>query len=215
MTNTSDLIASLSAQAKPTKKLRSPAYWAVRMLAVLAVYGAGTQIFLGLRPDLSQQLSRPFYACEVATLVLLLIASALAAVLAMYPDAYQKPRLLKLPYGLFILVFALNMVQLFMPLDERMVMPSPEAHAMECAICIAALALIPSAFIFALLRKGASVRQSQAGSFTVLAASAMGCLTLRLAEDNDSIMHLLQWHYVPTFLFAMIGVFLGKWLLKW
>jgi hypothetical protein len=133
----------------------------------------------------------------------------------MYPDAYQKPRLLKLPYGLFILVFALNMVQLFMPLDERMVMPSPEAHAMECAICIAALALIPSAFIFALLRKGASVRQSQAGSFTVLAASAMGCLTLRLAEDNDSIMHLLQWHYVPTFLFAMIGVFLGKWLLKW
>jgi hypothetical protein len=49
----------------------------------------------------------------------------------------------------------------------------------------------------------------------VLAASGVGCLTLRLAELNDSIEHLLQWHYVPTLLFAAGGAMIGKWLLRW
>ena len=86
---------------------------------------------------------------------------------------------------------------------------------MECALCIGSVALIPSALIFALLRKGASVRQFQAGSFAVLAASSIGCLTLRLAEANDSMMHLASWHYGPTVLFAALGAALGKILLKW
>jgi hypothetical protein len=69
--------------------------------------------------------------------------------------------------------------------------------------------------MFVLLRKGASIRQLQAGSFAVLTATAIGCLTLRLSEENDSIMHLLQWHYLPTLLFAALGALAGKWLLKW
>ncbi len=216
MSNTADLIASLSAEAKPTKNLRAPAYWAWRLLAVLAVYGVGCQIFLGLRPDLVAQLTRPLFALETLLLALLLMSSAVAAVLAMYPDAYQKPQLLKLPYIIFATLAGVLAFPLWMPTDPHMVMPEGvDVHAMECAICIASVALIPSALIFALLRKGASVRPFHAGAFAVLAASAIGCLTLRLAEPNDSIMHLVQWHYVPTLLFAALGALAGKWLLKW
>jgi len=102
-----------------------------------------------------------------------------------------------------------------MPHDVRMVMPEISAHGMECALCIASVALVPSGLVFGLLRKGTTVRQLQAGSFAVLAASAIGGLTLRLAEANDSILHLVQWHYVPTLLFAGLGAMLGKYLLKW
>lgn len=197
------------------KKMATPSYWALRLLAVLSVYAVGAQLFLGLRPDLMAQFTRPLFALETLLLALLLISSAISSVLAMYPDAYQKPQLLKLPYAVFALLVALMGFQLLMPLDPLMVMPETGVHAMECAICIASVALIPSALIFALLRKGASVRQFQAGSFAVLASSAIGCLTLRLAEANDSIMHLVQWHYVPTLLFAALGALAGKWLLKW
>ncbi len=212
--NTVDLIASLSAEAKPEKRVATPAYWSMRLLAVCLLYAIGTQLFLGIRPDVFIQLSRPLFALEILLLVILLLASGFAAVLAMYPDAYQKPQLLKLPYAAFALLVGLMGFQLLMPHDARMALP-PETHAMECALCISSIALIPSALIFALLRKGASVRPLQAGAFAVLAASAIGGVTLRLSEENDSIQHLVQWHYVPTLLFAIVGALLGKYLLRW
>lgn len=216
MNSTVDLIAHLSAEATPARKVIAPQYWAVHLLAVLAIYAAGCQFFLGVRSDLMAQFSRPLFTVEIALLLALLLSSAIASVLAMYPDAYQKPQFLKLPYGVFATLVGVMGFQMLMPHDARMVMPQGAGvHAMECAICIASVALIPSALIFTLLRKGATVRQLQAGSFAVLAASSIGGLTIRLAEANDSIFHLVQWHYIPTLLFAALGALAGKWLLRW
>ena len=214
--NTADLIASLSAEAKPAKRARTPSYWAFRLMAFFALYAVGCQFFLGFRSDLGLQLTRPLFAVEALLLSMLLLSSMVAAVLVIYPDAYQKPQLLKLPYLISALLVVLMGIQLGMPTDSRMIMPErADVHAIECALCIASVALIPSALIFGLLRKGANVHPFQAGSFAVLASSAIGGLTLRLAEENDTIMHLVQWHYIPTLLFAALGAFAGKWLLKW
>lgn len=213
--NTNDLIASLSAEAKTSKPLPALKILGLSVLTVLAIYTVGAQLFLGLRPDLSLQLTRPFFLSEIVLLALLTITSAVAAVLAMYPDAYQKPQLLKLPYAIFLALVGLILFQLLMPHDPRMAMPEGDIHTIECALCIAGAALIPSALLFALLRKGASIRPLQAGSFAVLAASSVGGLTLRLAEENDSLMHLVSWHYVPTLLFAALGAVIGKKLLRW
>lgn len=216
MNNTADLIASLSAEVKASPKIARPTVWAVRLLVIYAAYALGAQLYLGFRPDLMVQLLRPLFALEIVLLWALLISSIIASVLSMYPDAYQKPQLLKLPYVVFCVLFLLMAFQLLMPVDPRMLLDhSVDAHSIECALCIASVAIIPSALIFALLRKGASVRPLQAGSFAVLAASAIGGLTLRLAEENDSIIHLVQWHYVPTLLFAALGALAGKWLLRW
>jgi hypothetical protein len=216
MTKTDDLISELTAQALPAKAVAAPAFWAVRLLVVLAVYSAVAQCYLNLRPDLEMQFTRPFFVAEIALLLFLLISSSVAALLAMYPDAYQKPQLLKLPFAAFALLVGLLGFQLLMPHDSRMVIPQGEGvHAMECAICIASVALLPAAIIFAIMRKGASVRPLQAGSFAVLAATAVAGLTIRIAEANDSIEHLVQWHYIPTLLFAALGALVGKWLLKW
>jgi hypothetical protein len=215
MTDTQTLIEHLSRDTVLPKAMRSPRYWVVLLLAVLAVYGIAAQLFLGLRPDLVLQLSRPLFVAEIGLLATLLLTSVIASVLAMYPDSYQQPKLLRLPYVAFMLLATHIAFQLLMPLDIRMVMPLPGAHAMKCAICIGAVAFAPSAIIFALLRRGACVRPFQAGSFAVLAATAIGCLTLRLAEANDSMMHLVSWHYLPTLLFTILGAFIGRYLLKW
>lgn len=211
---TAELIARLSKEA-PKPRLKPPAYFGTRLGFVLAAYGVGTQSFLHLRPDLIAQFNRPMFSIEIFLLAALTISSTIAAILSMYPDNYQKPHLLKLPYMVFGALIAFILSQLAIPHDARMVMPDAKAHGIECALCIASVALVPSGVIFGLLRKGAIVNPLRAGSFAILAASGIGCLTLRLAEANDSLMHLVTWHYLPTLLFASLGALLGKSLLKW
>lgn len=215
MTDTKALIARLTREAHKVTPIKAPSYLAACLIGILFTYGVAIQFFMGVRPDLAMQLSRPYFLFEILLLSVLLVTSIVASVLAMTPDSYQKTKLLILPYGVFLLLALLIVIQLFLPQDARMVIPRTGTHTIECALCIAVVALIPSAVIFALLRNGASVRQYQLGSFALLAASSVGCLTLRLAEPTDSMQHLLLWHYVPTLLFSALGACIGKWLLRW
>jgi hypothetical protein len=216
MTDTPDLITALSTQALPVKVLRSPMYFAVRLILILALYGIACQLCLGVRPDLALHYTRPLFVMEIGLLLLLLLSSIVASVLTLYPDGYQKPHYLKLPYVITLLFIALLTTQSLMPQDTDIIMADgAHVHDMECALCIVALSLIPSALIFMILRKGASVKQHHAGMFAVLAAASLGCLIIRFAEPNDAVMHLVQWHYIPTMLYAIIGACAGKWLLEW
>jgi hypothetical protein len=182
---------------------------------VLTIYAIGMQLIVGIRADMTQQLSRGPYLIEIVLLAAVTLSSIMAAILAMYPDAYQRPRLLKIPYATLALLLLFIGIQLLMPHDARMVMPGPHVHNVECSMAIAAIAMIPSALIFALLRKGASVHPLQAGLFAALAASGISCLTLRIAEANDSLIHLITWHYLPILLFAALGALIGKRLFRW
>ena len=56
---------------------------------------------------------------------------------------------------------------------------------------------------------------ASAGLLAVIAAVSVGAITLRLAEANDEIMHLLSWHYLPSIFFASLGALLGRYLLRW
>lgn len=212
--NTNDLIASLSAEA-PKPRLGTPAYYTVRLIGIIFIYGLGAQLVLGIRPDLAIQFTRPLFTLEILFLALLTGLSAWAAILSMYPDRLQKSSLFNIPYAVFGVLVAFIIFQIAMTHDPMMVMPNLHAHGMECALCIASVSIIPSALIFGLLRKGASIHPLRSGSFAVLAASGIGCLTLRLAEANDSLIHLAGWHYLPTLIFAALGAWIGKVLLKW
>jgi len=216
MKETKKLIAELSQDVlKKNAWQCTPFKFGGKLVMVLAAYGIGVQYFLGLRQDLLIQFTRPWFGLEIALLFALTLSSVIAAVIAIYPDAYQKPRWLKLPYAIFIALAVLVTWQLGIPPDARMVMPKLGPHAMDCALCIASVAMFPSALLFGILRQGATVRPMQAGALAVLASSAIGCLTLRLSESNDLLMHLALWHYLPTLLFASFGAAIGKWMLKW
>lgn len=213
--NTDELIANLSAKAAPIKAMK-PRRYATFLLCILLVYAVCTQCWLeGFRPDLSAQLMRPLFVIELLLLVSMLISAALATVYAMFPDGSQHQWLMKSPYLFSGGMIALVMMQLFLPQDVRMVMPDATAHTHECTTYIAYASILPTLLIFGLLRKGASVMPMQAGALAVIAAISVSALTLRLAEANDEISHLLIWHYLPTIIFASIGAGLGRFLLRW
>ncbi len=200
------------------RPLKAPAYYALVMIVILVVYGVITQSILGIRADLGVQLGRPAFVIEIALLLLLTLTSLGAAVLSLYPDFYQKRELKNLPFIVFIVLVCFIAVQIFLPDQPGMVYPQMAGHGLKgvnCTLCIAAVALLPAALFMALLRKGASTNPVQAGAYAALAASGIGCLTLRLAEKLDALTHLVQWHYCPTLVFALAGAWLGKYILRW
>ena len=216
MNQTDQLIESLAHETKPVTPMRSPVKLALRLGAVLLLYALVTGYVLGLRPDLAMQLQRPFYLMEILLLAAISLSSLWACVHLAFPDQYQRRIVTQLPILAFGGLSIILAVQGFLPHDVRMVIPSPEtAHGMECTLCIASVAIIPSALVLMFLRQGASVHPRAAGAYAVLAAAGIGCLMLRLSEANDSLAHLITWHYLPTLLFAIVGTGIGKWLLKW
>ncbi len=210
---TNELIAKLvNEQSK--KPLKTPQYYAVILVAMMFFYAVIIQYFLGFRSDLAIKLRQLAFDTELLLLILLQISAIYAAVLMLYPDKYQKKSLVKIPFILLTSIAIFLILQSFLQINSEII-SSPDSHKIECLICIAAVAFLPSLLIFVLLKKGNSTSYSQAGFFAVLIATIIGCITLRLAENNDLISHLVIWHYLPTLLFACLGAFLGKFLLRW
>jgi hypothetical protein len=215
MVDTKQLIQDLSAQATTVKMVR-PQRYAALLLALLSVYAMCAQCWLeGFRPDLALQLARPLFVMELLLLTAMLTSASVASAYAMLPDGAQHKTLMQLPYLFSGGMLALVIFQLFLPNDARMVMSDATSHTHECTEYIAYASLLPAALIFGLLRKGASVMPMQAGLLAVIAAVSVGAITLRLAEANDEIMHLLTWHYLPSIFFASLGALLGRYLLRW
>ncbi len=210
---TEELITKLSNE-QSKKTLRSPRYYASWLLVTLILYAIFIQFYLGLRSDLSVQLLKKKFVLEIFLLASLSVTSAIASIFLIYPDQYQKKLLIKIPNFLFAIIIALIAAQLLLP-SESLALITANSHNIECSICIAAVAIIPSLLVFNLIKKGAATSFKKAGFFAILTTTSIGCITLRLAENNDAAMHLLVWHYLPTLLFSCLGALAGKYFLKW
>jgi hypothetical protein len=214
MSDTKELIQELSSQVSPVKHLRPRSYTAC-LIVFLVVYTGSLQWWLGFRKDLSLQLERKLFVAELILLVVISLSAAVASVLTMAPDAYQKKSLLKLPYIFSAMMFSLVFLQLFMPFDVRMAIQNESSHSIECLIFIGLSSMLPAALILTLLSKGATVTPKNASAFAVITSVSISALTLRITESNDYILHLLIWHYIESVLFACLGAFFGPWILKW
>jgi hypothetical protein len=214
MKDTEDLIRELSSGPVAVRRLPAPARFVAALVAACVACGVAGQLYLGVRPDLRATLADAYLWSELACLLLLLASSLVASVLVMYPDAYQHPGLTRLPYAVFGLLVVLCLVQMAVQPELRL-QDATDMHGVWCTVSIAALALVPSALVMILLGRGAVVRPRQAGSLAVLTGTALGCLVVRLHEANDSMVHVVTWHYLPTVLCALVGVGLGRRLLRW
>jgi hypothetical protein len=210
---TEELIAKLSNE-QSKKTLQTPRYYASCLVAVLIIYAILVQFYLGLRSDLSAQLLKKSFLLEIFLLFSLGIFSAIASIFLIYPDCHQKKILIKIPNFLLVATISFTLLQLLLP-EESLLLITANSHNIECSICIAAVAIIPSLLIFNLIKKGAATSFKKAGFFAILTTTSIGCITLRLAENNDAAMHLLVWHYLPTLLFSCLGALAGKYFLKW
>lgn len=211
MTDIELLVAELANDAAAVRPAAHPFVLSLKLIAAAAVYLALLLAVSGLRPDLAHALLQPWYIAEVVALLLIFISTTISASLLAYPDLYQKRGLAFAPAAMFVLFL---LVLLFAWRAENPPAPLPD-HDFICTISILAVSLLPAAWTFYAMRKFASTHYRLAGCIALLSAFSIGALWLRLHEVNDSIVHVVEWHYLPMLGVGAIGLWLGKVLLKW
>lgn len=209
MTTLHDLIAELADAPAPVRPAR-PAWQQLAVwVAVSAAYIALLVVLFGVRPDIAVKLQAPMFVAELAMLGLVIVSTGLCALLLGTPDMRQMPGLVCLP----LLPLAAFMGVLGMGL-EQVAAPLPQ-EGLECLVCITLFSTVPALGIFYYLRRQASTHPKLTGAVAVLNAFSIGCFALRLSEETDAMQHLVLWHYLPMAGAALIGLGLGRAILKW
>ena len=211
MANIDELVESLARDAAPVKQAPHPLMLSLGWVAAAAVYLVVSLWISGLRPDLMQKLDEPWFVAEMVSLALIFIATSLSAAVLAFPDLHQMRKVALAPAGLFALFVAI----LFFAWRAD-IPPAPlPMHSFECTASITLFSLLPAAWTFLAMRRYASTHYRWAGSVALLSAFSVGALWLLLHELNDSIIHVIQWHYLPMLGIGLVGWWLGKRLLKW
>lgn len=211
MADTEKLIASLAHDIAPVKASLHPFVLGAIWLGGAAVYIVLILMVFDARSDWLLKLETPLFLAEIVLLAGIIVVTCLSAALLSFPDMHQKRRLAFAPV-LMGLLFLLVLCMAWFADDPA---SPPPAHSVECTVSIAMLALLPAIWMFYTMRGFASTHPYYAGCVALLAAFSIGALSLRLNEQTDSIMHVIQWHYLPMIGVAIAGLWLGRRILKW
>lgn len=205
------LIETLADDATAVKAAPNPVRISLILLAAAVVYVVIMLVFSGTRPDLTLQLQQPWFLAELVALLAIAIATAFGTALLAFPDLHQQRRWMALPASVLV-IFILTLY--FAGRADTPPAPVPE-HTFECTLSIALVLLLPAIWTFFMLRRFASTHYRLAGGIALLFAFSLGALWLRLYEVNDSMSHVIQWHYLPMLGIGLVGFWLGRVLLKW
>jgi len=211
MTKIEELVETLARDAAVVKPAPHPFMMSIKWMAGATIYLVLTLIVTGLRPDLMSKLHDPWFVAEVAVLAAIFLATSLSAALLSFPDLHQMRRIVLSP----ALMIALFLLTIFLSWSADQPPAPPPVHTYECTTCIVLVSLLPAALIFFEMRKYASTHYRLAGGIALLSALSIGALWLRLHEQNDSIAHVIEWHYLPMIAFGIVGMWLGRVILKW
>ncbi|MBI1174322.1 MAG: DUF1109 family protein [Sideroxydans sp.] len=209
--NLEQLVESLAAEAATVTPAPHPFMLGLKWVAAAALYIVASLAISGLRPDLAHALHNPWFIAELVALLLVFIATAFSAALLAFPDLHQKRALAFSPVVLFALFVVL--MGLAWHADSP---PAPlPVHSWQCTLTIMLMSMLPAVWTFYAMRKFASTHYHWAGSIALLSAFSVGALWMRLHEVNDSIVHVVEWHYLPMLAVGLTGLWLGKKLLRW
>lgn len=211
MENIEELVDRLAGSAAPVKPAPHPLLLGLGWTVAAAVYLAVALWFSGVRPDLMEKFHQPWFDVEIGALGLIFISTALSAAVLAFPDMHQMRKLAWAPIALFA---AFALIMFFSWLAHNPPPPRP-VHSFQCTISILLVSILPATWTFLSLRRFASTHWRCAGYVALLSAFSVGALWLRLYELNNSIAHVIEWHYLPMLVLGFIGMRLGSVLLKW
>lgn len=211
MNNIDSLIGQLAKEGVPVKPVPHPFALSLQWMALATAYLSVLLLVSGVRADLMPAFQHPWFVVEIILLVAVFVATSVSAAVLSFPDLYQMRRGAWIP----VAIFGLFALALFFAWRAD-VPPAPfPVHSIECTLSIFLAALLPGAWLLYVMRKLASTHYRLAGSIALLHAFSIGALWLRLHEQSDSILHVVQWHYLPMIVFGIMGLWLGKRVLKW
>lgn len=206
-------IAALAQDLEPVRALRprdgllAPALTTIAATLTMAV-------LLGPRADLAALVPDPMFLLRTGTLLLLGIATGVAAIRMVRPSigGHGNGWLWALAMAGLFPASAAIMALIRMPEDMAVLDPPSGMQCIRMSMMAAALI---GATLVLWLRRGAPTALNRAGWVTGLAAGSLGALAYSLHCPHNSIFYIGLWYTLAVGLSAIVGRLIVPRLIRW
>jgi hypothetical protein len=212
---TNDLIDKLVADyvAQPPPKPVAH-HLVMAIIGGLAISAALFSITLGPRPDILSALSTWRFDIKWADNLVLVIAAAWVALRLSRPITTPPSAMRALIVPAFLLLAAVTYELVTVPASEW----PARAMGVNGVMCLANIiflsALPLTATVYA-LRQGAPMSPALAGAAAGLLAGALGATVFAMHCTNDSPLFVAIWYALAIGLMSMLGLLIGRHVLRW
>lgn len=211
--DTGSLIERLASEAQAVRPLRSPLMRACGWLLLAAMSLALLGIEHGVRPDLAEQLRKPFFLLGSVASLLTGVLAAVGCLLGSLPDRSRRWLLLPVPP---LLVWASTIG--YGCLTDWVSLDADGVRIGEALRCFATLLVVSvplSLAMFALLRHAARLRPALVTATAGLAVAAMTSTALSLLHQLDATVMILFWNLGTAALLVALEGAAGRRVLSW
>ena len=208
--NLDNIINKLSDDLTPVKPLAHPLKRVVPHMILSAIFVGTIAYFMGIRPDLAEQLRSTLFLMDITFAIFITVTAAFASAYLSIPDALGKKWIATFPFIGLGFFAAWNLIRAY---TEGSHMPGFHVdHCMGEGVFAAVVPLIIAAF---LIRKGATTCPKLSAIMNILFAGGLGYLALKFTCSMDTVGHVLVSHMLPYMVVGtLLGIFAKK-LYRW
>lgn len=214
--DTEQLIAKLSADARPVDRLGKPVGRALTWLAVGVPYVAlvaFVALTISPRVDLASKLGDFRYMLEQGAALATAVLAAVAAFSMGVPGRSRWLALLPVP-GLAVWLGSLGegCWRAWVRMGPDGLVLSPD---LVCFPAIVTAGAIPGIAMVAMMRRGAPIAPHLTVALGALAAASLGNFGLRLFHPQDASLMILVWQFGTVAVLSALGGLFGQRVLSW
>lgn len=202
---TDALIDRLVRDAGPVRPLHPAWLRCLGWLALATGFAAFTMVLMSPRPDLAEQLRETRFWIEQLAALATAVLAAHAALALSVPGTDGRVALA--PILPAVLWLGSQGVGCLSALTGRSAVSITAEPA--CLVLIAFAGSVPAVALVAMLRRGYPVRPRLNMALAVLAAAALGNVSLRLFHMQDAALMVLIWQTGSVALLSFVGWLLG------
>lgn len=210
--DTDKLIACLTEDADPVRRLPSPWVRTASWFAIAIPYVAVIVMMMAPRDDLALKFSDFRFLLEQVAALCTAIGAAVAAFQSIVAGYNRRFLLLPLvPLTVWLASLGQGCVQLWLRGEALLSFTSD-------FICIPAIALVgalPAVAMVLMLRKGAPLWPHTSAALGGLAAAGLGNFGLRLFHGQDASLMVLVWQMGTVFMLTILCGWAGRLFLDW
>lgn len=209
------LIDDLTRDLEPVKPVACCMTRLCLWLPVLLFFILAFIYFEGLRPDRLNMLT-PAFILESLLLFLSGLLAAMAAFKLGIPDTKLRLpviALLAVPTAIWL---GLNIYTYIMSSAGQVMSELNHYDNFRHEILLLTLMIaLPAAILFYLIAKAAPTFRLWAAYAIILATASFAAIAMRMICGFDGYAHLLIYHFLPVLGLSVLGLALGRFLLRW
>jgi hypothetical protein len=210
---TEELIAALSADARPVRRLPAPSTRVVLWMAISIPWLAVIVLTMTLRPDISAKLGEQRWLIEQSAALATALAAAMAAFCASVPGRPRCERFIPLvPLALWLGMVGQGCLSTWLHLGPQGLQLRPD---WVCFPSIVLISAVPGTVMAVMLRKGAPLAPVTSVVLGALASAALADFGLRLFHQEDASLMVLVWQLGSVAFIVLIGAIFGRSLVRW